>query len=466
MSIRDLFVAAVVIGSLPLCYRKTLIGLLMFSLLAYMRLQDLAWGFARFERWSYYVALVTFAGYLADREKKGIVIEVRTVLMMLLAAMLGIGLAQGKGPGKLDWAPYFEFCKIIGVALFTTSVVRTRSHLRVLVWLITLSFAFYGVKSGIHGVVSLGRLKIIEGPGGMLKDNNDFALAMVMAIPLLLHLALSEKREALRRPLFAFIPLTMITIMATHSRGAAVSLAATLMLLVWRSKNRLAGFLIGACVVVAGVAFAPKTYLERLETIREYEEDGSAMGRIAAWKVAGRMVQESPIFGVGLDRFQQNYLLYEPNPTPQQIAGVGGTRVAHNSYFQIWAEGGTPALLIYLTLIALTFLDLWSVRRQAKRRYHRSWILSYCAMFEASLAAFVVGSTFLNRAHFDLIYHYFAIVLIFGRIARQEMASLATQPTRRQGRRGGGALVAVERRGFARSTRPERTFRTTPLVPR
>ena len=49
---RDLIVSLVVLSAFPATFRRPLVGLLMFSLLAYMRLQDLAWGFARFQRWS------------------------------------------------------------------------------------------------------------------------------------------------------------------------------------------------------------------------------------------------------------------------------------------------------------------------------------------------------------------------------------------------------------------------------
>jgi hypothetical protein len=42
-------------------------------------------------------------------------------------------------------------------------------------------------------------------------------------------------------------------------------------------------------------------------------------------------------------------------------------------------------------------------------------------MFEASMAAFIVGSAFLNRAHFDLFYHWVALVLLFGRMADMDL---------------------------------------------
>ena len=58
---RDILVTLFVLGVLPLCFRRPFIGLLVFSVLAYMRIQDLTWGFARFQRWSFLVAIVMIA---------------------------------------------------------------------------------------------------------------------------------------------------------------------------------------------------------------------------------------------------------------------------------------------------------------------------------------------------------------------------------------------------------------------
>jgi O-antigen ligase len=175
------------------------------------------------------------------------------------------------------------------------------------------------------------------------------------------------------------------------------------------------------------------------------------------------MIAANPITGVGLGKFQSNYVRYDPNA----VAGepFHGTRVAHNSYLQIWAECGTPSFLLYLGLIGLTFFDLWRIRRTARQRYHSSWILSYATMFEASMVAFVIGSVFLNRAHFDLFYHYVAIVIVFGTLARAEMEDLVRYPLRAGGRRA--PLVAHPSPGFGGLPAPayaERTFRNTPLV--
>ena len=52
MSLRDLFVFSVVALSIPIGFRVPFAGLMTFSWLAYMRAQDLCWGFARTMRFS------------------------------------------------------------------------------------------------------------------------------------------------------------------------------------------------------------------------------------------------------------------------------------------------------------------------------------------------------------------------------------------------------------------------------
>ncbi len=91
---RDLIVGLFIVASLPSCFRRPFIGLLMFSLLAYMRLQDLTWGWARDQRWSYYVALVTLLGFVFSHQpdKRFFRPDLRCWVMIALALLVGLSL--------------------------------------------------------------------------------------------------------------------------------------------------------------------------------------------------------------------------------------------------------------------------------------------------------------------------------------------------------------------------------------
>ena len=239
MWLRDLFVSLFVLGMLPSCFRKPFVGLCVFSLLAYMRLQDLSWGFARDIRWSFYVAIVMFAGaFVSSRERNYMARDWRCYVMLLLAAMIGVSIAIAGRYDESVISGYTEFGKIILISLFTTGIVSSRERLRLLIWVIALSFGFFGLKAGPVGIATLGQLQIIQGPGGMLMDNNDFALALAMGIPMMWHIASSEKRTALRRLFYLLVPLTAVTIMMTHSRGGFLAVLTAVVFLAWRGRNR------------------------------------------------------------------------------------------------------------------------------------------------------------------------------------------------------------------------------------
>ena len=91
---RDLFVFAVVMSILPVAFRRPFIGLLLFSWLAYMRPQDLCWGFARSMRFSFLAGLTMIVGFIANERgvRKFWRPDVRTRLMLALLVLVTVGL--------------------------------------------------------------------------------------------------------------------------------------------------------------------------------------------------------------------------------------------------------------------------------------------------------------------------------------------------------------------------------------
>jgi probable O-glycosylation ligase (exosortase A-associated) len=427
---RDLLVFGVVLISLPLAFRRPFFGLLLFSWLAYMRPQDLCWGFAREMRFSFFAGLTMIAGWYAHEQgvRPFARWDTRTRLMVVLLLLVGISYVLARDHGQEQTRYLVEFLKIMVVALFTSGQVDSRQRLRILVWTIALCLGFYGVKSGLFGVLS-GGSKILRGPGGMLEDNNDFALGLVMNIPLLWYLGISERAKYVWIGTRVGVALTVLAVLLTHSRGAFLALAAMTLWIAWRSRRLVqAG---AALLVIAGVAAAvtPQHVWDRIASIGEGAQESSAGARIAAWRTALRMIEDHPVFGVGIRSFHRRYGEYSVVPMRDPTQGY----VAHNSYLQIWAESGTPALLCYLVLLASVFVVCGRVQRMALRRSDMAWALDYARMLEATTVAFLVGATFLNRGHFDLIYHWLALVTCLGGLAsaaylgRTEVQ--ATRPT-------------------------------------
>lgn len=413
-SLRDLLVFGVVLLALPLSFRRPYVGLLVFSWLAYMRPQDLCWSFARDMRLSFYVGMAMIAGWWANERGRRAFArwDSRSWLMTLLGFLVVVSYWQARSQDEYVTRYLFEFLKIIVIALFTSGQVDSFKRLRVMIITIALCLSFFGVKGGLFGVLT-GGATILRGPGGMLEDNNDFALALVMNVPLLWYLgSLEGGRRWVRKASRIAILLTIFTVLLTHSRGAFLALTATSVWIAWRSGQLIRATGVLALCGLAFLAFAPKSVVDRIGTIGDLGES-SANARLTSWKVALRMIEANPVFGVGVRNFQSRYTDYA------QLAKVDAstTYVAHNSYLQIWAESGSIAFALYLLLLLSVFTTCARVFRMGRTRPDMAWAMDYARMMEATTIGFMVGAVFLNRGHFDLLYHWLALVTSLAGVA-------------------------------------------------
>ncbi|MFO1052097.1 MAG: putative O-glycosylation ligase, exosortase A system-associated [Planctomycetota bacterium] len=407
---RDLIVFGLVCLSLPYCFRRPYVGLLMFTWLAYMRPQDLCWGFAQSMRFSFYVGLTMVAGFFAHEQGRRPFFrrDVRTRAMLALLILTILSLIGAKRIDDSVGSQLFEFTKIVLVAMFTTGQVDTKERIRALSWVIAVSLGLFGVKGGLHGILK-GGAGITRGPGGMLEDNNDFALGMVMCLPFVFYMGSSEKSLLVRRLSNIACVLICITILLTHSRGGFLSMTTALLMIAARSGKLFRASIGLSVLVVLFFAFAPKDVTDRLGTItdvREGKQDSSVEGRLVSWAIALEMVKHHPLLGVGLKNFQANYQEFGKIVFPG-IPVI--TRVTHNSYLQIWSENGSLAFICFLLILFSVFFISARTRRIARMRADLAWARTYANMVETSMAGFVIGGFFLNRGQFDLTYQVSAL---------------------------------------------------------
>jgi probable O-glycosylation ligase (exosortase A-associated) len=407
--VRDLFLLATIAAALPYTFTRPYFGLLVFTWLAYMRPQDLCWGPARGLRFSLLVAVAMFAGWFVNESRPFQRWFPARKWLMALGFWLTVSLFIQLSNPVHQISKWADTIKVLTIALFTVGLCDNKKRLDLLIWTTGLSLGFYGIKGGLFGLTTGGR--ILQGPGGMMKDNNDFCLAMNMILPFLFYLGVGSENRRHRRWLFFAVFLTIIAIVITTSRGGFLTMAGVLGLFVLKSRHRGIGILAGIFIVVAFLIFMPQDVRDRLATLKDPKKEGSAAGRLHAWTVAINMANDNPYFGVGMQAFVTYFRDYDPLPESQWETGKGeaSVRVAHNSYLQLCAESGYPSLGFFLLMILTTILVMRKVRRMARKRDGPIWITHYTNMIEVGLLAFLVGATFLNRAHFDLLYHLVAI---------------------------------------------------------
>jgi len=83
----------------------------------------------------------------------------------------------------------------------------------------------------------------------------------------------------------------------------------------------------------------------------------SAFGRLLIWKVSTNIIKESPIFGIGYDRFGQVYNKYQGNYFAEKDRAefekyvAGNIKQAHNEYVETTAELGIIGLIFFIGIL-------------------------------------------------------------------------------------------------------------------
>ncbi len=207
--------------------------------------------------------------------------------------------------------------------------------------------------------------------------------------------------------------LQVSAILLTGTKFAAVALAiALLTMFVHIGIFRILGRRELVLFVLIFIALFPCILLfsaPLTERVREAESGGtqvhSTKFRVYVWRSTLQMIRDNPIVGLGPGTFEVAYPRY---------AIAGPTKHAHQSYLQIGAESGVPALLALLAAIIFVVRDcLCSLRSAGKRPIQlsgndanvglldkwcafRSWRLLNCAIFSA-----FVGSCLRNLVDSD-----------------------------------------------------------------
>ncbi|MEO0422641.1 MAG: putative O-glycosylation ligase, exosortase A system-associated [Pseudomonadota bacterium] len=410
---RDLLVLLLVLGALPHVFSRAWIGVLVWSWLGYMNPHRLTFGFAYSFPFSQLVGLVTLIAFAFDKDKRALP---ATPLMFLWGAFivwLNLSTLTAIYPDQAAWE-WDRTMKIMLFCLLTVALINTKQKLIVLVWVVVASLGFFGVKGGVFSVLGGGHSLVWGPPQSFITDNNSLGMVLVMTMPLMFFLSTLVERKIFRLAIFGCMGLTALAILGTHSRGALLASVAMLTMLWWKSpyKGRTALVLIALMPVF--FQFMPDEWWERMQTIRTYQEDGSAMGRLNAWGFAIRFAMDHPLTGGGFSVFSPElFMRYAPDPLDFHDA--------HSIYFEVLAEQGFVGLGLFLTLGVLTLLTAGRIIRLSKPHEELAWARSLAAMVQVSLTGYAVGGAFLGMAYFDLYYHLIAIVMIAERLVQEHL---------------------------------------------
>lgn len=409
---RDLIVTAIVTASLPFCFLRPWVGILVWSWLSYMNPHRYAFGFAYSLPFAQMVAVATLAGMLFDRTRQPLPRTLPVVLLATLWVTFVASTSLAAINPKDAWGQLSEVSKILLMTFLTLVLFQDRERLRWLVVVIALSIGFHGAKAGLWTVLTGTHSRVWGPPGTFIGDNNDLALALNMVLPLFILLRREETRRWVRHGLLAAFLLSVIGVLMTYSRGGFLGLAVVLPLIFLKGPGKVAALLLLALATPSVISMLPEQWFDRMRTIADYQQDGAANARFTAWRVAWGLAKDYPLLGAGFKPFtEESYNRYAPD--------YHVVRDAHSIVFQMLAEQGFLGLAEFLALLATTILALRRLIRQFTLHPTDAWIHDWAQMLEAGLAGYVVSGLFVGRAYFDLFYHFVAITTLLTVLANQ-----------------------------------------------
>lgn len=410
---RDILVTLIVFGSLPLIFKRPWLGAIMWIWISVMNLHSQGWGFARTMPFAAIIACATVASMILSKDKHRLPPSPVTTMFILFGVWVGVTTIFAIN-GAANIPQLTKVYKILGMNLVVMMLIRTREQVEALVWCVALSLGFYGIKGGIFTIRSGGN-ELVWGPAGtFIEGNNELALALVMVIPIIYYLFTISTRVWLRVGLIGAMLLCALSALGSYSRGAALAIGAMAVFLWLKSRHKFTLGVLMLAAVPLMLAFMPEKWFDRIDTISEYETDGSAQGRINAWHMAYNLALDRPIVGGGFDIYDYGvFLRYAPVPDD--------VHAAHSLYFQVLGEHGFVGLFIYLALAWCAWRAGSRIIRDTKPYPDLRWASDLATMLQVSMLGFGVGGAFLSLVYFDVPYYLMGAMVATSLIVAAEI---------------------------------------------
>ena len=282
------------------------------------------------------------------------------------------------------------YLKVIALYLLIVNIIDSAKFLKVVLWIIILSgltislLGMYQFLSSPHFAIWMNRIASTR------QDPNNLALTLVSVFPVVIALLRAERGKKRKIFLFFVCVIIFFTIPLTLSRGGFLALSAILFVLVTKArKKKIAGVLL-ISIIGCSIVLLPGEVWERVGTISVESFDRSIQMRMMLLKGGLKMFLDHPLVGVGIG----NFIIHSV-----QYSGVFIPSFAHNMFIHVAAEMGIFGILLFSSLIWITWRSLRQVQRLAFRK-NDSFFQHVSQGLEISLIGFCVGSLFLSQ-HFN-----------------------------------------------------------------
>jgi len=411
--VRDFLYHAAWFGLLPIAFYSAHLGILLWIWIALLPPVDLMYGSLGIVLpFNKLAAASVFYVLLTRPVEKRFYVDMLVVVTCIYALILTLSYTFAPVPSSAADNQYDKFWKIMVLAGLISGLMFTRHRMHQVALVISVTLGFYMAKEGLIFLLTAGGHHV-EGSSAT-GDDNGLALAILMIIPLLLYCANYTADRWIRLGMYITAVLGAVTVVATYSRGGFIGLLALGVMLLKGSRHKFRGLILIAIGAVVLYHLMPDDYLERMNTIKEADEDSSFTTRLVAWKINFLIAMDHPFLGAGpyASVVVQNWFTYVEAashflfPTPI----VYRTFVAHSIYFQVLGDTGFMGLFFFLSMLGTALLYTFHTQRMARKDPALAWAVDLARAGQISIVMYLVSGAALSNVYFEVLYIVLALI--------------------------------------------------------
>ncbi len=238
-----------------------------------------------------------------------------------------------------------ENLRIVIIFFLVIQLMRTPRDVKTMLWLFVGMALFLELRAYYFYKTDLMDIAL---PDYVYINRNGFAGLLAYTLPIAYMLGNASKGKLPRFLGIATALWCVIGVILTYSRAGLLGMLAGIGALILLEKRKVKLALIVGLLTLLILPRLSEKYLGRVETIETYQEDASAMGRVATNYAALEMFKANPFLGVGAGNFNDVFIDYTP---VEYLKWVEEGKSIHNIMMQVASETGLLGLVIFLPLM-------------------------------------------------------------------------------------------------------------------
>ena len=342
--------------------------------------------------------------YFLINKKKSLVSAPQNILWILLGILMLFSSCYASDI-YVSYLYLYAYIKYLLLYFLIINMLDSWKSIRSLMWLLTITglfMFFYGVYASFFASADKPIMRMIS----FVEDPNSFAIKLMPLVAFSYILIKTEKLRILKIVALILLISLILSIILTFSRGGMIALFIMLSFIGFKEiKHKRNIFFIVMFILLLLLIIPQELMFFRIGTITNINLDASIIQRVKILKGALRMFLDHPIWGVGAGNFITHSKIY---------CGTILGRVAHNSFLHVAAENGIIGLLLFSSILALTFKNLiYCCKNLTNSKYYY-----YPLGIIYALLGFLIHSLFLSEQFNVVLFILIGLTVIINNMVK------------------------------------------------